>query len=319
MKIRIILSTILLSLLISTNADAQVLKRFGKMIEKKVVERVDRKAERSVDKVLDKADQKSDQPIDNALNPSSKTETKKQINTVPIPTTVDGGLVKMAESCSDFIWFKQGSFVEFETLAANGKRLQKSKMTVKSIRKDGGVMVAAIQASDDKGNSFEMQYKCIGDRLYMDFGAMMREAMKKAGQSKTDTEELKNALSKTKIDMTEGFMSFPKNMYVGQELDPVSISIKTSPSPQMSMEITSTQQNRKVTAKEKITVPAGTFECLKLTAEFTANMKMMGMNKKMPSSTEESWFAPRIGVVKQLNYSEKGKLESTTQLISYKF
>ncbi len=199
MKIKTTLTTILVTLLMSTNADAQVLKRLGKMVEKKVVDRVDRKAERSVDKVLDKADQKSDQPLEDALKPNSKPENKQQTSSVAIPTSAKGGLVMMADNCSDFIWLKEGSFVEFETLAANGKRLQKSKMTVKKIRKEGAVVVADVQASDEEGNNFEMQYKCIGDKLYMDFGAMMREAMKKAGQSGANKEQVKETMSKTEI------------------------------------------------------------------------------------------------------------------------
>lgn len=318
MKIRKVLSFVLVSLFFSANVNAQILKGFGKMIEKKVSEKIEQKAERNVDKILDKADQKSDLPVDNALNSGAKKETK-QNNTVPIPTTAEGGLVKMAESCSDFIWFKEGSFLEFETVGADGKRLQKSKMTVKKVRNEGGVSIANVHVSDDKGNDFEMEYKCIGDKLYMDFGAMMREAMKKAGQSGEGKEEIKNVLSKTEIGVSEGFMAFPKNMYVGQVLDPVSISIKTRPSPQMTMEITATQQNRKVIDKEKITTPAGTFDCMKLYAELSSSMKVMGMTKKMPSSTEHSWFSPRIGMVKQTSYNDKGKLQSTTQLTAYKF
>lgn len=319
MKIRIILSFVLVSLLFSANANAQILKGFGRMIEKKVSEKIEKKAERNVDKVLDKADQKSDKPVDNMLNPSPTVTDKKLANTIDTKVNAQGDLTMIAKSCNDFIWFKEGSFIAFETRAMNEKLIQKSKMTVKRIRHEGGITIASVQASDDKGNDFEMEYKCIGDKMYMDLGAMMREAMKKAGQIGSNKEEMNKVFGKTEIGFTDGFMSFPKKMYVGQELDPVTISIKTSPTPQTTMEIIATQHNRKVVDKEKIVTPAGTFDCLKLSAQLSSSMKIMGMNRKLPTSTEHTWFAPNIGVVKQVNYNAKGKAESTTQLTSYKF
>jgi hypothetical protein len=47
-------------------------------------------------------------------------------------------------------------------------------------------------------------------------------------------------------------------------------------------------------------------------------MKIMGMNKKMPSIVEHIWFAPGIGVVKQEDYDEKGELGTSTHLTAYK-
>lgn len=321
-----------------STSDAQVLRGLGKRIEKKIEDRIDRKADRNIDKVLDKADRKTDEPIDDVLSGSnrpknkSKTETAVEAETKPQvleeefedPEIVrakalsDGLIILPSGSCSDFIWFKQGAMMEFETKDGKGSVLNKSRMEIVKISNDGGVTVADALTSDDEGNSFEMQFKCASDRMYMDFGSLLKQAMLQAGQEGADQAQIERALENTEIGFSDGFMDFPKSMYPGQALKDVSISITTSPTPNVSMDMVSTLSERRVVGKEKVTTPAGTFDAMKISGVRKTTMKIMGMNKKMPSSTEYLWFAPGIGVVKQEDYNEKGSLGASMQLTSYK-
>lgn len=312
-----------------TESEAQILKGLGKKIEKKLEEKLDRKADRHVDKVLDRADSETDKPLDNLLNNSSnKAEgvtpnaQVQQADVQSAPYTIaigSEGLVLMSgSSCTDFIWFKSGAMMEFETKDASGGSLNKSKMEISKVYNEGQAMVADAIASDDDGNSFNMQFKCAGDKMYMDFGSMIKQAMQQAGQEGADNAVIQRALDNTEIGFSDGFMDFPKSMYPGQVLQDVSISINSSPTPQFSVEMVSTLTDRKVVAKEKITTEAGSFDCMKISGVRMSSMKIMGMNRKMPSTTEYIWFAPGIGVVKQDDYDEKGKLGTSTQLTAYK-
>lgn len=312
--------------------EAQILKGFGKKLEKKIEGKIDRKVDRHVDKVIDKADKETDKPINEVIdgNSSSKSNTKKAssepvksapsvASVKPSPQALSEGLLMMpANSCSDFIWFKPGAMMEFETADGQGKSVNRSKMEILSVDDEGAITVAKAKASDSEGREFEMQFKCAGDKMYMDFGSMMKDVLAQAGQTGADEAQLKNAMENTEIGFSDGFLSFPKTMYLGQELDEVSFSIVSSPSPQISMEIVSSLTERKVVAKEKIKIEAGSFDCVKITGIRKTNMKVMGMNKKMDPIIEHVWFAPGIGVIKQESFNEKGKLETIMQLTAYK-
>lgn len=306
----------------SQNVASQGLSGLGRKIENKVNNKVNRKIDRSIDKVLDKADRETDKPLDEALNksPQKKENVSKNKTETPIksqtPVAKDQ-LLEISDNCADFIWFKKGAFMEFESKDSKNKTLQKSKMEIVNINNHGTVTVADVKVNDDQKNEFDMQYKCIGDKMYMDFGAIMKQAMAKAGSEGVD-DKVKNAMENTEIGFTDGFMSFPKQMYPGQQLEDVSFFIKTNPSPQVSMEIISTLDKRIVVGREKIQTTAGNFDCVKIKGERRSSMKVMGMNQKMPSGTEYVWFAKGIGVIKQEDYDEKGKLQSVTQLINYK-
>jgi len=333
-KIAILIGLVLVSG-VTTKSEAQILKGFGKKLEKKIEDRIERKADRNVDKVLDKADREVDKPIDGVLNKPASTSNAKETSkkdgndAKPVSETTSAtaantqalseGLVLMSgSSCADFIWFKSGAMMEFETKDRKGKLLNKSKMDISKVYNDGAVTVADVKASDDEGNEFDMQFKCAGDRMYMDFGSLINQAMQKAGQSNADNASIQRALDNTEIGLSEGFMDFPKSMYPGQQLDDVSVTIKTSPTPQMSMEIFSELIDRKVVAKENVVTEAGSFDCMKISGTRNMSMKVMGMNKKMDSATEYIWFAPGIGVIKQEDYDSKGRLGTSMQLTAYK-
>src|SRR5690606_9846727 len=212
-----------------------------------------------------------------------------------------------------------GAMMEFESKDGDGENVHQSKMVVSKIYSEGDVTVADVKSSDNMGNEFTMQYKCADDKLYMDFAAAIEEAMKKSGQDGASSEDIQKVRENTEMNFSDGFMSFPKNMYPGQTLDDVTFSLKTSTSPNLSMEVVSTLLDRKVEKKEQVTTPAGTFDCLKISGKRSTSMKIMGMNKNMGDpSVDYLWFAPGIGVIKQESYNGKGKLESSTQLKAYK-
>lgn len=330
MKSVFVLALVLLFAGASTS-EAQVLKGLGKKLEKKVQERIDKKVDSNADRILDKAESEADKTTDSALEGSSKTEKVEksavEASTVSVksketPSNNDAkmpGAIMVSDNCSDFIWFKSGAMMEFETKDGSDKVVHKSKMVISKIYPEGKATVADVLASDNMGNEFTLQYKCADDKLYMDFAAAIEEAMKKAGNdTEANAEQIKNIRENTEMNFSDGFMSFPKNMYPGQKLDDVVFSLKTGTS-QIAMEVVSKLLDRKVESKEKITTPAGTFDCLKISGKQSSSMKMMGMNKKMGDATVDYiWFTPGIGVVKQESYSEKGKLISSSQLTAYK-
>ena len=62
---------------------------------------------------------------------------------------------------------------------------------------------------------------------------------------------------------------------------------------------------------EEITVPAGTFNCYKVTQTSAATVL-----RKTVTTKTITWYAPGIGSVKSENYNEKGQLQNSTVLES---
>ena len=204
--------------------------------------------------------------------------------------------------------------MKFENLDGKGKTISQSQMTITDVKRDGGATVADVNFKDDKKNEFAMQYNCANGKLYMDFSSALKDAMDKSGNKGQSKEAMENV----EMGFSDGFMTFPSNMYPGQDLEDAVFTMKTN-SGSMNMEVTSSLTDRKVTAKEKITTPAGTFDCLKITGTRKTTMNILGRTQNMGKPTEEHiWMAPGIGNIKQEVYNSKGKLESKNHLIEFK-
>lgn len=106
-------------------------------------------------------------------------------------------------------------------------------------------------------------------------------------------------------------------MYPGQTLDDAVFTMKTN-SGNMGVDITSALTGRKVVAKEHVTTPERTFECIKVVSNRKTTMKLLGKERNMGKPTQEHvWISPAIGTIKQETYSEKGKLESMSHLVEF--
>ena len=100
----------------------------------------------------------------------------------------------------------------------------------------------------------------------------------------------------------------PIDAAVGTELPDGSLSVEMDGDSPIKMKMTIEVTDRKVEAKEKITTPAGTFDCLVLTQNI--NTKMM---VKMKNKSKE-WYAEDVGMVRSESYNKRGKLVGYSEL-----
>ena len=97
---------------------------------------------------------------------------------------------------------------------------------------------------------------------------------------------------------------------MGQELPDAELLLTMSMA-SVNMKMTVNMINRKVIAKEKVTTPAGTFDCFVLNNETEVNL---GMKMKMSS---KEWLSKGVGVVKTEEYDDNGKLLSKSVLTKF--
>lgn len=97
-------------------------------------------------------------------------------------------------------------------------------------------------------------------------------------------------------------LEFPSMMYAGESLKSAGVNISISKSsgskPIMSINIDFT--DRKVVGREKITTPAGTFDCVVITSIVTSKI---GIIRKTYNTKE--WFAKNVGLVRSETYKKQ--------------
>ena len=323
-----------------TESNGQILKKLGKKIE----QQAERRAENKVDKAINKSFDKVEEGVDNSMKESSGKETKSSgQDAVNKPSgSVKGemadinflnddepysleeakmvkmkdGLVMVSGNCDEYIWFNPGATMSFKTISGIGKKqeVSNSKMIVKKVYNENGKKISEVNITAEEGLDLDFKYLCSGKNLYVDMGAAMKQAMKKAGQDNPQSNALLNDME---MGFGDGFMDIPKNMYPGQLLKDINFTMKSKASGTEMTMITNLTE-RKVGAKEKVTTPAGTFDCMPITGIRKSSMKIMGMNRNLGKPTKETiWYSPGIGMVKSENYDAKGNLESSQILTAF--
>lgn len=106
--------------------------------------------------------------------------------------------------------------------------------------------------------------------------------------------------------------SYPVLPKAGQKLAPVVVSFSMTIEGRTIEVMHMTVTDRQIIGQETVTVPAGTFDCWKVSETFTTKMFMMGKE----TAVTESWYADGIGEVKTINYTKRGKIESYSELVS---
>lgn len=129
----------------------------------------------------------------------------------------------------------------------------------------------------------------------------MRQAMSTAGAGESDEEleAMKEVMEK--ITVKGESRGIPADVEVGMELPDYEIEIKV-----MFMTSRMGCRDRRVTGRETVTTPAGTFDCY--VVEETMTAKAMMVNEK---TRQVSWYARGIGLVKQQTWEKKKLMETT--------
>jgi len=206
-------------------------------------------------------------------------------------------------NCSKYYPFGEGTISEYEMLNKKNKPEGTFKYTVNKVSNSVGITTATINSElfDKKGNavmSSEFDMSCDGNAVSMDFKSMMNAGMIKQFQN-------------SEVEMTGTNMDVPNNLSPGQNLPDAGIKVTVNMSG-ITMNMTTDITDRKVANTETITTPAGMFDCVVITQSSSGKMMMARFN-----STQKTWLAEGVGMVKTEDYNKNGKLQSTTVLTSF--
>ncbi len=204
-----------------------------------------------------------------------------------------------AQDCAGYYPVKEGAVLAYRNSDDKGKVTATTKQTIlrkKATAKgfDYTVKSEVWDAKDKLVSEADLTMRCESGVFYMDMKNFM------------DTKSMGD-MKDVQVEFSGVDLELPAKLTVGQSLPDASMTMVMGII-KMTVNIT----NRKVAAAESITVPAGTFDCLKITYD----METKALFKMKASAAQ--WLAKGPGVVKTETYDKKGKVSSSQVLTEYK-
>lgn len=206
--------------------------------------------------------------------------------------------------CSAFFTMEKGAFWEVNHYNKKGVLTSVSAQEVGIVEMLDGTWEAQIQQKikDDQGNTTtegNFRMRCKDGTVFFDVADMLNP-------------EMKEGLGELEMSITGNALELPSRLEVGQSLPDGFTEIKAGPQGVTIITLRFEMTDRKVAAKENITVPAGKFDCYKIT--YTLNTKTI-----LPKTfTSAVWYSEKVGMVKSETYDKKGNLESRSELARFK-
>ena len=203
-----------------------------------------------------------------------------------------------AQDCDFYFPHEKGTIIETTNYDKKGKETGIGTVNIIENSKIGNAQVVKV-ASEYKANKSDSVYrqeysvKCENGQFYINMDTYLDKKTMEAYQNMD-----------VSIDIDQ--MTLPSNMKTGQILSDGRVTAKIMNNGIKLLTINVLITNRKVEGFEKITSPAGTFDCVKIS--YNIEMKMMFKIKM----SGVDWIAKNIGIVKNETYNKKGKLESSS-------
>lgn len=213
-----------------------------------------------------------------------------------------------AQVCAELMDFYKSN-KELEYVSYDKKEKVSTSMKYKTLRtevkNDTSMVWLLLKAYDNKNNEIsqnEVPIKCYKDMLIIDMRSAI-PAMPVGGQ---------DAQQDIRMEIKGDDLAFPSDAKIGQTLPDAEMELTTYMGTMRLLSNKYAMRNRKVEGNERVTTPAGSFDCIKYSYDFEYNF----LGKR--TSRTEYWFKPGLGMVKTVNYDKKGGVESRTELAKIK-
>jgi hypothetical protein len=209
-----------------------------------------------------------------------------------------------AQDCSPWYPMESGTMIELLSFDAKGKPSGKSVQTILDKEGDADEMTAKIQSTyfDKKDNQAMTQtytVHCKDGQFYIDMESMM------SPESFSQYESMD-------VEVDAGELQIPTKVSAGTMLPDAVLTAKISSGGMSIMSIQINVIDRKVEGMEKITTPAGTFNCIKLSQTIETKTIIKTSMRSI------DWYATDTGPVRSESYNKNGKLVGYTELTSLK-
>jgi hypothetical protein len=213
-------------------------------------------------------------------------------------------LMAQSDVCQNaYMPFANGTEFELTSYNQKGKVTSVAQHHIKQVTAHGAAFRAMVEMRliDDQGKFIRdatNYIDCNEDGLLVHMSSMLAP-------------ESMSAMSAMVVALTGDGLKIPKHLSAGQSLPDGQMEVKASINGLQIMKLVLDISDRQVISSEEVSVPAGTFDCIKLKQTTTIS----GIGNR--SYTGTTWLAPGIGTVRSENYDKKGELDSYTELTKF--
>jgi len=238
-------------------------------------------------------------------------------DSLPLPVPEPGKAIgnETESTCAGLAMFQPGAEITTAVYNDKGEEMSKQKVKVLSVKEKNGISTATCLGQELKSSEQEkeapssFEYQCDGKSIFFSIGSLFNQDKKKK-----------------EAGVNASLISFPIQVKAGQTLPDARGFINNNMGDKkMSMKYVF--RNRKVGAREKITTPAGSWNCYPVSNTVEVELDLPGMDenskammKKMQNMmkmTMITWVAPDLGIVKMEMYVN-GELKTKNEVIEVK-
>lgn len=210
-----------------------------------------------------------------------------------------------AQECDYFIPFRENTGMELQTFNMRDRLQGSQQMTITRVESTAEQLTAFIHTKTfDRRNKLEHEgdysITCSGNQMSIDIQSLMDPAMMEEFEEMDLTVEGEDLI-------------LPAKLSEGQSLPDAAMTITVANAGMTLMEMNMKITNRKVEGKEQITVPAGSYDCYKISYETHTESRAAGMPFRNTIKTIE-YHAPNVGVVRTELYDSKDRPQGYTVL-----
>lgn len=211
--------------------------------------------------------------------------------------------IAVAQECG-YYSMSEGMVTTYQNQDAKGKVTGTTRSTCMNISKVGATTIYKMKsdftdAKSKNESTKEYEMRCENGKFSID----MRNFI--------DPKSME-AFKGMEINVDSKDMVYPSGLVAGQALPDASITISAATGGVGLLNLFVNITNRQVAGIESVTVPAGTFECFKITYDVETKM-MFKIN-----ATVTEYVNMGIGNVKTITYDKKGNIAGTTLLVELK-
>lgn len=212
-----------------------------------------------------------------------------------------------AQKCSGYYYLRNNAEIEMTIYDARDNASGKTVYKITSVRSAGDSTISDFTNTYYDENE---QALTTGQGHFSCYGAGVIVDMKMSIPTLKQFKEVQMEARSNKA-----YLDYPADMQVGQELK-AGLYEMVGKMDGMDVGVSYSVNNRRVSGKEKITTPAGTWNCYRIVYDIDFEMRMMGTGIPIQFSAVE-WFAPGFGTVKSVSMKD-GKLVGGTEITSVK-
>jgi hypothetical protein len=205
-----------------------------------------------------------------------------------------------SQDCKTYYYLQNNKTVEMSLYDKKGDMSGRLVYSITDVINSNNLTTATMQSQifDKKGRTIAKGngvMKCNGGVMMINMKMMIPTPQ---------AEQFSKANAKT----DDFFIEYPVNMNKGDQLKDGTMNMEMDNNG-LQQSITMTVYDRKVEDKEKVTTPAGAWDCYKISYKSKMTVKIMGVGVPMNLDGTE-WYAPGFGVVK--TNSKHGSTEITS-------